>query len=76
MLQEAEAIQSSVVPPEMQSCPVEELMDYVAGHLIDWSEAHQWCAACSGGQPHPALYSCLMHNVRVAAAKVFTAGHH
>ncbi|BDA45066.1 Hexokinase-1 [Coccomyxa sp. Obi] len=37
---EAEAIESSPIPPEMQSCPVEELMDYVAGHLIDWSERH------------------------------------
>lgn len=39
-LQEAEMIQSSAIPPEMQSCPVEELMDYVAGHLIDWSAQH------------------------------------
>ncbi len=41
-MQEAEAIESSPIPPEMQSCPVEELMDYVAGHLIDWSESHHW----------------------------------
>ncbi len=41
-LQEAEAINSAPIPPEMQSCPVEELMDYVAGHLIDWSEQHHW----------------------------------
>lgn len=41
-MQEAEAIESSPIPPETQSCPVEELMDYVAGHLIDWSESHHW----------------------------------
>ncbi|KAK9908508.1 hypothetical protein WJX75_008860 [Coccomyxa subellipsoidea] len=40
---EAEAIELSPIPPEMQSCPVEELMDYVAGHLIDWSE-QQHCS--------------------------------
>jgi hypothetical protein len=40
--QEAEAIQSSQVPPELQSAPVEELMDYVVEHLLKWSEQQGW----------------------------------
>lgn len=45
-LQEAEAIQSSQVPVELQSAPVEELMDYVVAHTVEWSEQHGWCAHC------------------------------
>lgn len=40
--QEAEAIQSSQVPPELQSAPVEELMDYVVDHTVKWSEQQGW----------------------------------
>lgn len=41
-LQEAEAIETSPIPPELMSSPVEDLMDYVASHLIDWTEQHKW----------------------------------
>ena len=40
--QEAEAVQSSQVPPELQSAPVEELMDYVVDHTVKWSEQQGW----------------------------------
>lgn len=41
-LQEAEAIHSSQVPPELQSAPVEELMDYVVDHIVQWSQHAGW----------------------------------
>lgn len=45
-LQEAEAVHSSQVPAEMQSAPVEDLMDYVVEHTVQWSEQQGWCALC------------------------------
>lgn len=47
---EAEAVQSSQVPPELQSAPVEELMDYVVDHTVKWSE-QQGCSIAERSAP-------------------------
>ena len=48
---------SSQVPVELQSAPVEELMDYVVEHIVQWSEQQGWCAVrcrapCRPSLPH------------------------
>jgi len=61
-LQEAEAIQSSQVPVELQSAPVEELMDYVVAHTVEWSEQHGWCAHCLGNPYRPCEIPLLLQD--------------
>ncbi len=55
---------SSQVPVELQSAPVEELMDYVVQHTIQWSEQQGWCALLTSG-----LSAGLLSRLRQSTAQ-------
>ncbi|CAK0784341.1 hypothetical protein CVIRNUC_007545 [Coccomyxa viridis] len=61
---EAEAIHSSQVPPELQSAPVEELMNYVVDHIVQWSQ-HAGCSMLE--RPEPVIGFCFSFPVEQAS---------